>query len=597
MKPASKVALLKLLEALARTANVAASPEAAMRICLERISEYANWDFGRVAILKADSGAPVIESSLWLTADQERYGNFMRTSESFDYSQFPGRFISVALHEKRPVWIEDFGKLDTRGRLRDAVKAGLRSGFAFPIIVQSEVAAFLEFFAGTPRKANPLLLDAVGSVGAQLAHLIERERAEAVRAQLAAIVENSHDAIVSRALDGTVLSWNAGAERMFGYTAAEISGRNVSIIMPPELVHELKSNTEILLRDELVPSFETVRLAKDGRAVQVQTSVSPIRDKSGKVTAVAAIMRDITERKRIEAERAQLAAIVEASHDAIVSRSFDGTVISWNAGAERMFGYTAAEVLGRDPSFLVPDDLRQELSQRRARALEGKVAPPHDTERLTKDGRRVPVSISASMFRDDAGKLSGVAMIFRDISERKEAEEKILHLAHYDNLTGLPNRSLFYDQLEQAIAFARRERHMAALLYIDLDGFKAVNDTLGHEAGDELLKAVAEKMKSCLRASDTIARVGGDEFIAILPKIVNRQDCAAVAKKLLEALSLPFRLVNAQREAVIGASIGIATYPPDAEDMQSLVNAADSAMYSAKQTGNQFRFHEKQPQP
>jgi diguanylate cyclase (GGDEF)-like protein/PAS domain S-box-containing protein len=713
------VALLELLEALARAANEAASPEAAMRTCLERISEYARWDFGRVAILKAGTEVPVVESSLWLTADTKRYDDFVRVSENYDYSELTGKFVSVTMREKRPVWVEDFSNTNPQGRLRDALKAGLRSGFTFPIIVQGEVAAFLEFFAQKPRKADPLLLDAVGSVGAQLARLIERARAQAVDAQLAAIVEASHDAIFSRALDGTVLSWNAGAERVFGYTAAEMIGRHISIIAPPALAHESQRNTEILLRGEPAPPFETVRIAKGGREVQVEVSVSPIRDRSGEVTAIAAIMRDVTANKRAETERTQLAAIVESSQDAIVSTASDRTVVTWNTGAERIFGYTAAEAVGRDVGFLVPDDLRHELGHRRALALEGRAVPPHDSERLSKDGRRVPVSISASPLRDGAGDISGVALIYRDISEskraeaaqarlaaivensddaiisrsldrviltwnaaaerlfgwstaeaigrsiaimvpperegesaryremvhrgepvpmydterltkegrrihvslsqsaikdadgriigvslifrdiaeRKEAEEKIRLLAHYDGLTGLPNRALFYDRLGQTIALARRDEHAVGLLYLDLDGFKAVNDRLGHDAGDELLKAVAERMKWLLRESDTIARVGGDEFIAILPKIANREHCMVVAKKLLEAFSPPFRLGSAQREAVIGASIGIAVFPLDAEDLESLVKAADSAMYCAKQAGIRFSFYEKPQQP
>jgi len=191
-------------------------------------------------------------------------------------------------------------------------------------------------------------------------------------------------------------------------------------------------------------------------------------------------------------------------------------------------------------------------------------------------------------------RLAGVRRItgiLRDIAERKQADAHIAHLAYYDNLTDLPGRALFYDRLKQSITHARRDQHELALLYIDLDRFKAVNDTLGHDAGDELLKMVAARLKACVRESDTAARLGGDEFVVILPKVDGCDNVIAVADKIVDAISSKFVLAPTNREVVIGVSIGIAMYPQDAEDSEELVRAADSAMYAAKLIGGCYRFH------
>ena len=304
---------------------------------------------------------------------------------------------------------------------------------------------------------------------------------------------------------------------------------------------------------------------------------------------------NLIERGRAEKVHARLAAIVENSDDAIASRDLERRIVTWNAAAERLFGYSAAEIIGQSVSLIIPPDQVAVAAQTREVLASGQPVPATDAVRLTKDGRRIDVSITQSPIKDAGGRVIGVSLIFRDITERKQAEEKIRQLAHYDNLTGLPNRALFYDRLGQAIGRARRERHELALLFLDLDDFKAVNDTLGHDAGDELLKAVAERVRQLLRESDTAARIGGDEFTVILPVIRSREDAARVAGKIIEALSAPYGLSGRAREAQVGVSIGIAIHPADAPDADALLKAADTAMYQAKQKGNDFRFYKAAP--
>jgi PAS domain S-box-containing protein len=258
--------------------------------------------------------------------------------------------------------------------------------------------------------------------------ITEGKRIEEVRGRLAAIVENSSDAIISRSLDGAIYSWNAGAERLFGYSAAEVIGQNILLIVPRDRAHEYATNTEMLNQGRSVPQYETVRLAKGGRRIDVSLSFSAIMDGCGNATGVAIIMRDIGEKKRVEEARARLAAIVESSTDAIISRALDGTILSWNAGAARLFGYSANEAIGQPISIIVPLDQHVGVQEHSRLLRVGEQIPMTDVVRLSKDGRRIDVMRSLSPVRNEAGEIGSAAIIMRDITERKAAEEEIRRL-------------------------------------------------------------------------------------------------------------------------------------------------------------------------
>ncbi len=205
-------------------------------------------------------------------------------------------------------------------------------------------------------------------------------------------------------------------------------------------------------------------------------------------------------------------------------------------------------------------------------------------------GTQVEVEFVSNVYDCDGTKV--IQCNIRDITERKRAEARILYLAYHDVLTDLPNRALFYDRLDQAILFARREHHEVALLYLDLDKFKVVNDTFGHTAGDEVLKIVAGRIRGEVRESDTVARIGGDEFTVILPKLTHRESAALIAQKIIDACCAPCYLDAHKAEACIGLSIGIAIFPAHGAELDTLIKAADTAMYEAKRVGNRFRLAE-----
>ena len=291
-----------------------------------------------------------------------------------------------------------------------------------------------------------------------------------------------------------------------------------------------------------------------------------------------------------ERDLRQYKSIVDFTEDAVVSKSLEGVIQSWNHGAEKIFGYSSEEAVGNSMQPLIPPDRLNEESAILIRIAKGERIESFETTRLHKTGKLINISSTYSPIINDSGVVTGISNIARDITERKSVEERIGYLATHDSLTGLPNRDLLYDRLSQSLSMARRKRESAAILFLDLDGFKTVNDTYGHEAGDVTLKEAAHRMQSCIRDTDTLARLGGDEFAIILNGVRANDDVESVATKILKWISEEIRL-NEERYVHIGVSIGIALYPADGNEMDSLIKAADSAMYGSKTAGkNRYTF-------
>ena len=241
---------------------------------------------------------------------------------------------------------------------------------------------------------------------------------EHVTALLAAIVESSDDAIVSKTLDGIITSWNAGAERIFGYTAAEAVGQPITLIIPPDRLDEERTILEHIARGESVKHLQTVRIAKGGRPVDISVTVSAVRDAGGRVIGASKVARDIGERVRADRAQALMAAIVDSSDEAIVSKTLGGIIQSWNRGAERLFGYTANEAVGQHITLIIPPGRYAEEDEVLARIRRGEVVDHYDTVRIRKDGREIDISLTVSPVRDSSGRVIGASKIARDISER-----------------------------------------------------------------------------------------------------------------------------------------------------------------------------------
>lgn len=451
----------------------------------------------------------------------------------------------------------------------------LAGGMAFTGVL----GAFLLVMSGNVILCEQLVVERTKA----LAHA--RQAEEAAR-QLSAIVTSSDDAIIGKTLDGTIVSWNASAERMYGYSASEIIGRPISSLVPPELVDETPSVLERLKRGERVEHLETVRVRKDGRRIEVSLTISPIRDGEGRVTGASAIARDISDRKRAEEtlrdKEARIRRLMDANIIGIFFGDLSGHITDANDAFLEISGYSREEVLAR--SFRWTDITPSEYKPADRHACEelkmfGRCAP-YEKEFIRKDGSRIPVLAACAMI--EGSQDEGVSFVL-DLTERKQAEERTRHLADHDPLTGLPNRMLLRDRLEQAIAFAHRNRRHVAILFIDLDHFKNVNDSLGHHIGDQVLQMAAARLQTCVREGDSVARLAGDEFVVVLPLLGDSSDAARVARKALDTLTQPFSVET--HVLHLSGSIGISVFPEDGADVDSLMRSADAAMYSAKERG------------
>jgi len=247
-------------------------------------------------------------------------------------------------------------------------------------------------------------------------------KAEEVSSRLALIVESSDDAIVSNALDGVITSWNRGAERMFGYSENEMIGKKISILTPPGHKNEVPGLVSKIKNGEHIEHFETVRRREDGTLVDVSLSISPIRDRSGKIIGAASIKRDITRQKRAEEARSLLAAIVESSDNAIISKTLGGVITSWNAGAGRMFGYSADEIIGKNISILIAPGHSDEMPGILRRIKKGERVEHFETVRVRKDGKQIDVSVTVSPIKDRSNIIVGASSIMVDITDRKQME-------------------------------------------------------------------------------------------------------------------------------------------------------------------------------
>ncbi len=248
-------------------------------------------------------------------------------------------------------------------------------------------------------------------------------------ARLAAIVESAADGIISKTLDGTVTTWNAAAERIFGYSAAEMVGAPIYVLIPPERHEEERRILERIARGERVDGFETTRVRKDGTRISIEITISPVRDGTGMIVGACSIKRDVTDRKRTAEALARLATIVESTDDAILRTTLDGTITSWNGAAERIFGFTGPEIIGTPINRLVPEALQDEERAILERVARGEHVAHYETVRLRSDGREISISLTISPIRDPRGLIVGALSIIRDITERRRAEAALRQAA------------------------------------------------------------------------------------------------------------------------------------------------------------------------
>ncbi|MEE4358935.1 MAG: EAL domain-containing protein [Desulfococcaceae bacterium] len=403
---------------------------------------------------------------------------------------------------------------------------------------------------------------------------------------------------------GSCVYTNAAYHKISGLTFEQNQGKNWSIAIHPEDRQRVLAEWNRAVQDHSPFQTEFRFLREDGRIVWTRITRAAMRDgmePNGHVQTV----EDISERKSMdfvlraaeealfeEKERAQVT--LNSIGDAVLTTDIQGNVTYLNLVAETMTGWSCEDALGRPISevFRIIDvSTRQSAVSPALRAIreDSIVGLAADCVLIRRDGSESSIEDSAAPIHNRDGRVAGAVIVFHDVSQSRAMTQKMSHMARHDFLTGLPNRALLTERIAQSIRLARRHRKRVGLLFLDLDFFKHINDSLGHAVGDRLLQSVGERLTGCVRSSDTVCRQGGDEFVILLSEMEHPQDAADVAEKLLAAFLMPHRI--GVHELHVTLSIGISVYPDDSISVETVMQNADTAMYHAKTSGrNNFRF-------
>lgn len=483
-------------------------------------------------------------------------------------------FLDFLTGSSQETFRRNFPVFKSRGWLHSLELELLRKdGSTFPALISATAVYGSD---GIFRRSRSVVFDLTG-----------RKEAEREHSFLAAIVSASDDAIIGKTMEGIIVSWNPGAERLYGYSGVEIIGRSITTLAPPDRVDEIPDILMTISHGGRVDHFETVRVRKDGSAVDVSLSISSITDAAGKIIGASSIARDISSRKRMDAAIKLNAAVFASTSEGIIITDEKGIIRSVNQAFETITGYTASDAVGRNPRFLKSG--RHDITEYRhlwATLLnEGQWRGELWNKR--KNGEIYPQETVINAIRDEQGRLAHFVSIFSDITIRKQAEELLRRLSVTDGLTGLTNRRALDETLDREWRRAMRAHAPLSFLMLDIDYFKKFNDSYGHPQGDECLKRVANVLLNIIhRPGDLAARLGGEEFAVVLPN-ANTHDALKVAETIratVEGLNIPHEKSEAAGRVTV--SIGIASLIPRQNSAAAeLIAQADKALYLAKLNG------------
>lgn len=459
----------------------------------------------------------------------------------------------------------------------------------------SVTAKVLATFSDTGQPVRPLSIsrhDEIGTLVGGFNRLLEtlarrerdlREREEYFRL----IFEYSGDAILFSAEHGPVESANPAACRLFGYSEDELRCLGPSGIVDRS---DKRALAALRRRRRTGHYFGELRCVhRDGRMLIVEANSTSFTDSRGAKHSIN-LLRDISERKQTEQKLHLAANVFSHAREGIVIAAPSGTIVDVNDSFVRLTGFSRDEVLGKNPSLLKSGRHDETFYTALWASLRTKGHWYGEIWNRRKNGETFVAMQTISAIRDSQGNILQYVGLFSDITELKEHEKQLEHMAYYDVLTGLPNRALLSDRLHQSMIQEQRRGMRLAVVYLDLDGFKAVNDRYGHRTGDRLLIELSQRMKQTLREGDTFARLGGDEFVAVLLDVLDHATCTPTLNRLLAAAAQP--LLIGEVELQVSASLGVTLYPQEeAVDADQLLRQADQAMYQAKQAGrNRYHF-------
>jgi len=406
------------------------------------------------------------------------------------------------------------------------------------------------------------------------------------------ILETTQEGFIQIDLERKIEVANPAACAILGRTRENVVGQRITDYLAAD--SQASFAAQMAKRDAGQSSTYDVALVRpDGELRYCHVSGTPIFDRAGQRTGAFALITDYSDQVAHEAYVRRAVAVFENTAEGVMTTDATGRIISVNPAFERITGYSAAEAVGRKSSLLRSGRHPQEFYRRMWAEIDTAGHWQGEIWNRRKSGEIYPEWLTISAVCDNTGKVQNYIGVFSDISDIKRSAAELERLAHYDTLTGLANRLLLGAQLQHALERAARHADTLVVMEIDLDGFKTVNDTLGHPAGDKLLQIVARRIRDALRVEDIVARLGGDEFAVVMESVPAVADAATVAAKLIALIAEPLDLDG--HTACVTSSIGIAVFPSDGMDATSLLKAADTALYVGKREGrNTFRFYDQQ---
>lgn len=484
-------------------------------------------------------------------------------------------FVSIEVWEK--LWAE----LDTNQTLQFESEHRIKNGSLIPVGIQSRLITL---------DGRKYVCSIVKQLTGQHRETPEHQE---INERFRILFEYAAVGMARVSLNGEFLQVNDAFCRMVGYSREEILAKTITyqqLTHPEDILPSLDRHQQLLSGQ--IPSFSLMKrcVSKRGAMIWVNLSVSLLRDSEGGPLYFIGTALDITDSKRKEESQNLAAAVLAHTHDGIFITDLQGRIRQVNPAFVELTGFEEREVLGQTAQALQADLHPEGFVESVWRSLKSKGHWRGEIWGRHKNGKLHPLLMTISAIKDHSSETTGYVAVFSDISKIKESEAQLQFLAHHDPLTGLPNRRLLELRVEHALEIASRNRQPMGILMIDLDHFKAVNDRLGHAAGDELLTVVGLRLSKRLRQMDTLARLGGDEFAVLLETPVDREAAGQVAQALLAELSAPVSLTCGQAIRV-EASIGISLFPDHGDRYSGLMQRADAALYQAKNQGrNTFRY-------
>ena len=587
--------LQSLEHSVAHSIAAAESVTAAMTAAIRAICETEGWECGRY--FRPDSEAGVLRFGESWGIQDPAIQEFLERSREIVYKPGTGLMGRVWL-SGQPLWVADLTRDSRAQRAAFGADAGIRGGFVFPVISGGKAIGVLAFNSRKVREPDERSPKAILAMGSQIGQFLERKRAEEEQRRFRVATDASADLMLL--IDPASLRYidvNDAACRALGYSREELLTMG-----PPDIFsasrEELTRLYEQMISGELIaPDVKGHYRRKDGSKLPIEAYPRAVRSGEGHV--IVSIARDISERiaaeEALRASEERFRSLTQLSSDLYWEQddqyrftSFSGTGSA--RPKELGFDFVGKTLWEQGYLNMSAVDWSVQMSILDARQ------PFHDLElcRLDESGKKIWIGVSGEPVFDTSGVFKGYRGVGKDITARKQGEEQIHYLANHDSLTSLPNRAMFSEVLNLGLQNARRYNHRNfAVLFIDLDRFKVINDSLGHEAGDKLLQEMARRLSQTVRSSDFVARLGGDEFVVLVQAVSDAKQIEAVARKILSALIKPVFI--REQECRVTASIGICMYPADAQDEQSLMKNADIAMYRAKDEGkNTYQFYSEE---